>query len=82
MKVNYGDGKTEFGPGVQIDLKGEEVATAIMAYLVARNIHVSGPITISVNGELIQCGEVYVDPSGFVIRKGKKFYGSGKKEKL
>lgn len=78
MKVKYGEGKTQFGPGVDIKLTGDEVATAIRAYLVARNVHISGPSTVQVNGELCEYGRVYVDPSGFVIHKGKKKSGRGK----
>ena len=77
MNVDYGEGKTEYGPGVQIVLSGDEVATAIDAYLVSQNICVSGPRTIFVNGGLIGSGQVYVDPSGFVIHKGEKFSGRG-----
>ena len=77
MKVKHGSGTTQYGPGVEINLSGAEVATAICAYLVARNIHVSGPRTITVNGRLCEFGRVYVDPSGFVIRKGEKIDGSG-----
>lgn len=80
MKVRYGDGKTEYGPGVEIELKGDDVAIAIDAYLVAKGIHVSGPRTITVNGHLCQFGSVYVDPSGFVIKKGKKYSGRGKQK--
>ena len=61
--------------GAMIHLAGDEVATAIHAYLVARNVYVVGPATIRVNGELCKNGSVYVDPSGFAIRKGKKFGG-------
>ena len=77
MKVKYGSGTTQYGPGVEINLTGAEVATAIDAYLVARNIHVSGPRTITVNGRLCEFGRVYVDPSGFVICKGEKIDGIG-----
>lgn len=77
MKVRYGPGKTEYGPGVEINLTGDEVAIAIDAYLVARRTYISGPRTIRVNGELCEAGRVYVDPSGFVVRKGKKFGGRG-----
>lgn len=66
MEIGYGKGTTEYGPGVAIELTGDEVATAIAAYLVAHNVHVSGPRTITVNGELCEKGRVYVDPSGFV----------------
>jgi len=77
MKVKYGSGTTQYGPGVEINLTGAEVATAIAAYLVARNIHVRGPRTITVNGCLCDFGRVYVDPSGFVIRKGERIDGRG-----
>ncbi len=79
MKVKYGRGKTVYGPGVLIKLTGDEVATAIDAYLKAHRVHVHGPRTITVNGNLIDKGEVYVDPCGEVIAKGKKFSGQGKK---
>jgi hypothetical protein len=77
MKVKYGKRTSEWGPGVDIILSGDEVATAISAYLVAHGIHVNGPRTVSVNDELCQTGRVYVDPSGFVIKKGIKFSGRG-----
>ena len=75
MKVQYGKGKSKYGTGVDIKLTGDEVATAIDAYLVAHNIHIQGPRTINVNGDLIDSGSIYVDPSGFVIEKGEKFSG-------
>ena len=77
MKVAHGKGSTQYGPGVQINLTGEEVATAISAYLVARGVAISGPRTITVNGDLCEAGGVYVDPAGFVLRKGKKICGRG-----
>jgi len=82
MKVYHGNGKTKYGTGVQIDLTGNEVAIAIAAYLVAHNVHVSGARTITVNGELIENGGVYVDPSGFVIHNGEKLSGRGESNKL
>lgn len=79
MKIKKGKGSTEYGKGVDIKLTGNEVAIAIDAYLVARGVHVSGPRTITVNGELCQSGKIYVDPSGFCIDKnGKKFDGRDK----
>lgn len=80
MIVKHGRGRTEYGPGVEIALTGDEVATAIDAYLVAHGVHVSGPRTIRVNSELCEDGEVYVDPSGFVIADGEKYSGRGPKE--
>ena len=75
MKIKYGKGTTVYGPGVDIFLTGDDVATAISAYLVAHDIHISGPRTIRVNGELCKGGRVYVDPSGFVIHDGEKIDG-------
>jgi hypothetical protein len=80
MEVKYGPGKSEWGPGVSIDLTGDEVAIAIDAWLVANGVHVSGPRTVSVNGEMLENGHVYVDPSGFVIKDGVRFQGSGSKQ--
>lgn len=77
MKIRYGKGTTQYGPGVEILLTGDEVATAILAYLTARRVHIQGPRTIRVNGELCKAGNIYVDPSGFVIHKGDKLDGKG-----
>lgn len=77
MNIKHGNGRTEYGPGVDIELTGSEVATAVDAYLVAHGVHVSGPRTITVNGELIDAGRVYVDPAGFVIAGGEKISGRG-----
>lgn len=75
MEVKYGNGKTEYGKGVDINLSGEEVAMAIYTYLTAHNVHVRGAATITVNGELCEEGRMYVDPSGYVIADGKKWDG-------
>ena len=77
MEVQYGDGPTDFGPGVSVRLTGDEVATAIDAYLVAHGVQVSGPRTVLFNEALCTSGEVYVDPSGFVIASGLRFSGLG-----
>ena len=77
MKIEYGGGKTEFGPGVSINLTGDEVATAIDAWLVANQVHLEGARTITVNGKLCHNGQVYVDPGGFVIAGGEKLSGRG-----
>jgi hypothetical protein len=77
MKVRFGKGTTEFGPGVDIFLTGCDVALAISAYLVAKDIHISGPRSIMVNGSLCKRGRVYVDPSGFVVNKGVAVSGRG-----
>jgi hypothetical protein len=77
MDVEYGKGCTEYGPGVNITLTGEEVATAIHSWLVAHGVHISGARTVTVNGDLCEDGRVYVDPSGFVIFRGEKIPGRG-----
>lgn len=78
MNIEYGSGKTEYGPGVSVNLDGNEVATAIDAWLVANGVNISGPRTITVNGELCLVGNIYVDPSGFVITpRGRKMSGRG-----
>lgn len=76
-EVQTGEGKTEYGPGVRVTLTGDEVATAIDAYLVAHGVHLRGPRTVSVNGELCREGSIYVDPSGFVMSGGKRYSGRG-----
>jgi hypothetical protein len=81
MEVFFGEGKTKYGPGVQIDLTGDEVAIAIYAYLTAHNVHIQGAATVRVNGELCKEGGVYVDPSGFVIANGRIWSGRGLKNK-
>lgn len=75
--IKRGEGKTQYGSGVSIELTGDEVATAIAAYLMAHDIHISGARTITVNGELCEVGHVYVDPSGFVVSEGMMISGRG-----
>lgn len=76
MKIKQGNGTTQYGPGIEITLTGDEVARAIDAYLVAKGVTVRGSRTITVNGELCDSGRIYVDPSGFVIdRLGNKIDG-------
>ena len=77
MNVRHGDGTTKYGPGVTIDLTGDEVATAIEAWLVAHDVHVSGARTITVNGELCNVGRVYVDPGAFAMVGGRRWNGDG-----
>lgn len=80
MEIGFGEGKTDYGPGVLIHLDGNELATAIEAYIVAHGVYVSGPRTVSVNGKLCNNAEVYVDPSGFVVDDEQRYTGRGKIE--
>jgi len=78
MKIKRGRGTPKYGPGVSIQLSGDEVATAIDMWLVAKGVEVSGPRTVTVNGELCKFGEIYVDPSGYVKDAlGKIRHGNG-----
>jgi hypothetical protein len=77
MRIRYGTGKTEYGPGIDIFLSGDEVAIAIDSWLVGQNVNIQGPRTVTVNNKLCTHGHIYVDPSGFVIAEGRKFSGRG-----
>lgn len=80
MEVRHGDGTTEFGPGVMIELSGDEIAIAVDAYLVAHGVSVSGPRTVRVKGTQIDDGHVYVDPCGSVVVHGTRLTGRGETE--
>lgn len=79
MKIEFGNGATGYGPGVQIELTGDEVATAIHAYLAAHGVHIEGPRTVIVNDKLCEKGEVYIDPLGAVSSNGEIWTGRGSK---
>lgn len=71
MKIKRGDGKTEYGPGISIDLTGSEVAQAIDAWLLTNGVNVHGARTVTINGKLCESGNVYVDPSAAVSITGR-----------
>jgi hypothetical protein len=77
MNIKFGNGQTEFGPGVQINLTGDEIAQAVSDYVRSKGVDVNGPRTIRVNGELCKQGEIYVDPSGYVVYNDQRWYGRG-----
>ena len=72
MNITKGEGQTIYGPGVSIELTGEELAQAIGLLLYAKEVQIFGPRTIRVNGELCESASVYVDPSGYVIKEGDR----------
>lgn len=80
MDIARGPGTTQYGPGVDILLTGDEVATAISAYLVAHGVYVDGARTITVNGDLCERGRIYVDPGASVIFEGRRWCGDGRIE--
>ncbi len=71
MIIKHGEGSTEHGTGIFIELTGDEVASAIDAWLAAHGACVNGPRTVTVNGKLCEVGKVYVDPSGSVKLFGR-----------
>lgn len=77
MVIKHGNGTTEYGPGVSVRLTSDELATAILAYLMAHGVNITGPRTVFVNGELCVDSQVYVDPSGDVYHDGKQYSGRG-----
>jgi hypothetical protein len=77
MEIKFGEGKTEYGPGAAIEMTGDEVAVAIMTWLMAHDVHILGARTVTVNGQLCETARVYVDPSGFVVAKGELMSGRG-----
>lgn len=78
MDIKYGKGTTEYGPGVEIHLTGNEMAKAVHLYLYSQDIYISGASTVSYNGALMNnTGQVYVDPSGRVIADGVAHDGRG-----
>lgn len=77
MDISFGEGTTEYGPGVNIDLTGDEVAIAIHAWLVAHDVHIAGARTVTVNGKLCEFGQVYVDPGASVVVNGLRWTGRG-----
>ncbi len=79
MKIEQGKGVSAYGPGVDIHLSADEVATAIDAYIVAHGAHVVGPRTVLIKhlaGDIVESGmagitgRVHVDPSGKVFHDG------------
>lgn len=79
MEIKHGNLVLKEGRGVEISLSGDELATAIDAYLVAHGICVRGPRTVRVNGEMCESARVFVDPSGFVNdnTNSVKYNGNG-----
>ena len=79
VQLGTGTGTTHHGPGVEIKLSGNELAEAVDLWVYSQGVVVRGPRTITVDDELCRGknGRVYVDPSGFVMYKGKRYNGTG-----
>lgn len=48
MIIMYGNGKTEFGPGIDIKLTADELADAIMKYVELHDVEIKGARTARV----------------------------------
>lgn len=77
MKIRHGDGQTEHGPGVLIELTSEEVVLAIHGWLVDKRIGIEGPRTVKVNGGVVRHASVYVEPCGKVYTPTGPLLGCG-----
>lgn len=78
MIIKYGSGTTKYGSGISIIMDGNEVATAIDAWLVTKGVNIQGPRTIAVNDERCKHGHIYVDPSGSITTpEGEEMSGRG-----
>lgn len=77
MEVKFGASSSEYGPGVAVELTGDEIDRAITTYLHAHGVYISGARTVRVNGDFCGSGRVFVDPSGFVMHEGRRYNGRG-----
>lgn len=69
MEIKYGEGTSEYGPGVDIVLSGDELAQAIFDYIKSQGAIIEGPMTARANGGRCMSARVHVDPSGMVTTK-------------
>lgn len=77
IKIRHGDGTTEYGPGVLIEMSGNDVARAIDNWLYDQGVAVRGARTIRIGGELCKPATIYVDPSGYVSHGDCQWDGRG-----
>lgn len=79
VEVKYGNGKTEYGPGVLITFDANDICRFIISALEERyGITIGGPRTIKIGGELIQGdGSIYVDSSGSAVCGDLLYSGRG-----
>ncbi len=75
MRIEHGQGTTQYGPGIDIHLDRNEVAIAIDSWLLGQSVYVNGARTVLFNPD--RSCRVYVDPSGYVIQDGEKISGRG-----
>ncbi len=63
MKIERGNGKTEYGYGINIKLTKDEVCRAIDSWLVGQGVYIVGSRTTRIDNNLC---DIYVDPSAYV----------------
>jgi hypothetical protein len=74
---------SKYGPGVVLSLDNNALACAVDLFLASQGFVVSGPRTICYYDRIGRAfgpqvdAEVHVDPSGFVIARGKRWDGQG-----
>ncbi len=78
MDIKYGRYPGEFGPGIEIELTGNELAQAIETWLMAQGVLITGARTTTVNdGDPCGSARVFVDPGGFITTAGQRISGRG-----
>ena len=78
MKARFGDGTTEFGPGVVIEMSGQDVADLIFAGLEDRGgTKIGGPRMLRINGQEVSGGEIEIPYPGVALCGSTLFRASG-----
>lgn len=76
MEIKRGGGAYN-GPGILIELSGNELAAAVDRYIAQHGIQVKGARSVRVNGLNCACATVFVDPSGTVVSGDCDLTGRG-----
>lgn len=76
MEIKRGGG-AHGGPGILIELSGNELSAAVDRYIAQHGVQVRGARTVRVNGLNCACATVFVDPSGSVVSGNCDFTGQG-----
>jgi hypothetical protein len=71
MGINHSYGTNT---GIDIELTGAEITAAVVAWLAAHEVHITGPCNLTVNGQLCVNGKLHVDGSGSVRTPTTTFF--------
>jgi len=82
VSIEHGPLGGTSGPGVVLSLDNNALACAVDLFLASQGFVVMGPRTVHIAVSAMTTEpqvkvEVYVDPSGFVIARGKRWDGQG-----